>query len=164
MSAYDWIRRSDALTELARVHDMERRYPGINFRNSRGEPTSNAEWIHNPDYSQVAGIPAKYWKVVGNQVLPMVTGERDAVDAALLEQYRNEEAQRFSKVGDTQRAIVLLLLDQLNDRSTAFNALLSALQNATSLADLKSRVQLIDPLPTYDTAQVIQAVRNKMDT
>lgn len=40
------------------------------------------EWIIEPDLSAVAGVDPRYWKIVGDAVLPMNQAERDAVDAA----------------------------------------------------------------------------------
>lgn len=45
------------------------------------DPTS---WIINPDLSALASVPQKYWKVVGDTVVEMDSGEKAAVDAALL--------------------------------------------------------------------------------
>ena len=42
----------------------------------------DGNWIINPDLSAVAGVPQKYWKVVGNAVQPMTTAERLVVDQA----------------------------------------------------------------------------------
>ena len=41
-----------------------------------------ADWIINPDLSALAGVPTKYWKVVGDTVIEMTQTEKDAVDAA----------------------------------------------------------------------------------
>lgn len=41
-----------------------------------------SEWIINPDMSKVRGLPMKYWKVVGDEVLPMTLAEQVAVDLA----------------------------------------------------------------------------------
>lgn len=42
-----------------------------------------ADWIVNPDLSALAGVPVRYWKVVGDTVVEMTTPEKDAVDAAV---------------------------------------------------------------------------------
>jgi hypothetical protein len=41
-----------------------------------------ADWIENPDLSAVAGVPFKYWKVVGDTVVEMGAEEKAAVDAS----------------------------------------------------------------------------------
>ncbi|MBT8428494.1 MAG: hypothetical protein KJN79_01140 [Gammaproteobacteria bacterium] len=41
------------------------------------------DWIINPDLSALTGVPQKYWKVVGDTVVEMTQGEKDAADAAL---------------------------------------------------------------------------------
>lgn len=41
-------------------------------------------WIINPDLSGVSGVPKKYWKIDGDNVVEMTQPEKDAVDAAEL--------------------------------------------------------------------------------
>ena len=49
-------------------------------------------WIHNPDMSNVEGVPVKYWKIVGDNVLEMDSFEKDTVDASNLDSYKDERA------------------------------------------------------------------------
>ena len=42
-----------------------------------------AQWLINPDLSGVAGLPRRYWKIVGNDVVPMTAAEMAAVDAEI---------------------------------------------------------------------------------
>lgn len=42
-----------------------------------------ADWLVNPDLSAVAGLPRRYWKVVGDDVLPMDASEMAQVDAEI---------------------------------------------------------------------------------
>lgn len=54
----------------------------LEFRKSVNTPDFNSnDYIINPDMSAVAGIPIKYWKISGDNVLAMTQLERDAVDA-----------------------------------------------------------------------------------
>ena len=62
------------------------------------------------------------------------------------------------------RAALFVLVDELNLRTTSFNALLAAVAAATSLADLKTRVAAITPYPTRTMQQAITAVTNKIDS
>ena len=39
-------------------------------------------WIINPNLSSVNGVPKKYWKISGDNVLEMTQAEKDVVDAA----------------------------------------------------------------------------------
>ena len=41
------------------------------------------DWIVNPDYSSVNGVPKKYWKINGDAIVEMSQPEKDAVEAAL---------------------------------------------------------------------------------
>jgi hypothetical protein len=38
-------------------------------------------WLHNPDLSEVVGVPQRYWKLVGDVVSEMTQPEKDAADA-----------------------------------------------------------------------------------
>lgn len=43
-----------------------------------------AIWIINPNLTSVAGVPAQYWKIVGDTISEMSKNEKRDVDAALL--------------------------------------------------------------------------------
>jgi len=55
-----------------------------------------------------------------------------------------------------------MTLDELNADSAKINALLTAIDNASSLANLKTAVLAIKDLPTRTAAQVKTAIRNKL--
>ena len=42
-----------------------------------------ADWIINPDLSPVAGVPWRYWKIVGDSVVEMTDEEKAIVDQPL---------------------------------------------------------------------------------
>jgi hypothetical protein len=42
---------------------------------------STNDWVINPDLSAVQGVEKKYWKVTGNSVVEMNTGEKSTVDS-----------------------------------------------------------------------------------
>ena len=44
---------------------------------------STDDWIINPDLSILEGVPKRYWKVVGDNVLEMDQSEKDVVDLAV---------------------------------------------------------------------------------
>jgi len=66
----------------------------LNSVNTPDFPTG--DWIVNPDLSAVAGQPVKYWKIVGDSIQFMNSGERDVVDAALLPAAKKLENKRAS--------------------------------------------------------------------
>jgi hypothetical protein len=49
----------------------------------------SVDWLINPDLSQVAGLPIKYWKISGDSVVAMSGAEQAAVDAVDLVDYKN---------------------------------------------------------------------------
>lgn len=76
---------------------------------------------------------------------------------------RNIEKTRIDKER-VLRAIVLLVLDEFNNHALKINAILDAVDQATSLADLKTRVAAIPDYPQRTTAQLITAIKNAIDS
>jgi len=73
------------------------------------------DWIHSPNVS--CCYPAwatKYWTITGDVVTLMSQAERDAVDAAELEVARDAEENRLGNVEAIERAVLLVLLDEVN--------------------------------------------------
>ena len=52
-----------------------------------------ADWIINPDLSALAAVDKKYWKIVGDTVVEMDQGEKDAVDVIVLQQLKDEKSE-----------------------------------------------------------------------
>ncbi len=51
------------------------------YRESVNTPDyDNDEWILNPDLSAVTGVPRKYWKLSGNEIIEMTAEEKAVVD------------------------------------------------------------------------------------
>lgn len=95
-----------------------------------------ADWIINPDLSDVNSLPPKYWNIVGDAVQEMSQAEKDAVDAALAPSAEDtareviRAAMRFAEelqenfiidnllLGITQRGLtkhVRVVLKEVND-------------------------------------------------
>lgn len=60
------------------------------------------------------------------------------------------------------RTVVLLILDELNTHSSTVTAILNAVDAATSLVDLKTRIALIADLPQRTKSQLLTAMTNKI--
>jgi hypothetical protein len=123
-----------------------------------------AEWIINPDMSAVAGQPSKYWTITGDIVTLMSQAERDAVDANLLNASRDVTANVLAEPEAYPRGYALVALDELNAHALKTNAILDAVDAATTLADLKSRIALITDYPQRTIQQMQNAVRSKLGT
>lgn len=141
----------------------------LQFLRSVNEPDyPEPTWKHNPDMSAVAGVAEKYWKAPPDWNAPSAgpveqdAGEKAATDAALLTAGRDSETATFDDLESYLRAIVLVLVDELNDHSTAINGILDAIDNANNLADMKSAVALIADVPQRTPAQARTAIRNKL--
>lgn len=59
-------------------------------------------------------------------------------------------------------ALAQMTLDQFNAHAAKINSILDAVDAATSLADLKSRVAAIADQPTFTTAQMVTAIKTKI--
>jgi hypothetical protein len=77
------------------------------------------------------------------------------IAAALAEDEKSE-----SKL---MRALLAALLDELNLHASKINSILSAVDAATSLADLKTRVGLIADYPQRTMAQAVSSIKNKIN-
>lgn len=60
------------------------------------------------------------------------------------------------------RAIVLLALDVTNALATKINAILDAIDGASTLAQVKTAIAAIADAPTYTPAQARTAINNKL--
>jgi hypothetical protein len=65
---------------------------------------------------------------------------------------------------DVLRAVLLVIIDELNLHALKINSILDAVDAATSLADLKTRIGAITDYPQRTAAQAKQAVKDKIDT
>jgi hypothetical protein len=55
----------------------------------------DGNWLINPDMSAIEGVPQKYWKVVGETVVPMSDEEIALVEAEELENYKQAAMNRI---------------------------------------------------------------------
>lgn len=133
------------------------------YRASVNTPEFSAiDWIINPDISAVISQPSRYWKIVGDIVSLMSQAERDAVDAALLTAARDALAATLTSTEDLLRAFMLLVLDEFNAHTAKTNSLLTAIDNAGTLAALKTTVAGITDLPARTESDLRAAIRNKL--
>lgn len=121
-----------------------------------------AEWIINPDMAAVDGYPSQYWIITGDVVTLMDQTQRDAVDANAIEMTRDNTADVLEQPEAYPRAYALVALDELNAHALKTNAILDAVDAATTLADLKTRIAAITDYPQRSIQQMQTAVRNKL--
>ncbi len=74
----------------------------------------------------------------------------------------NGALQAGDKTERIVRAVVLLILDEFNAHALKHNAILDAVDAATSLADLKTRVGLITDYPQRTAQQIVDAIKTKI--
>ncbi len=137
------------------------------FRKSVNTPDFNvAEWIINPDLTDVAGSPRRYWKITGDIVTPVDASERITIDAAILaDRVVSEKAEAKTQFAVSRRlkALAELLVVEFNNHTQRTNAILLAIASATNLSSLKASIALINDLPVRDFTQLKNAIDSNID-
>ena len=77
-------------------------------------PEDLSNYISAPDLSAVAGVPVKYWKIVGDVVTEMSQAEKDAVDAAILDTARNNAVAELDNLEGILRQVLLIIMSEIN--------------------------------------------------
>ena len=124
----------------------------------------------DPDVSEVISVPLRYWKRVGDTIVEMTQGEKDAVDAAIAlatltanRTYANSIDDLTNGEGIQWRALVMILLDELNTIRQWTVSFKTEVAAATNLADLKTRVATLSTLSDRTIAQAKTAYTNKIN-
>lgn len=114
--------------------------------------------------------PLRYLKVVGEAVEVMTLAEKNAVDAAiaaaLLAAQRSGAKNLFDSAaqeGKILKALILVLIDEINALRTRDRDRAVDVSNSTSLADLKTRWAAQSSLSDRTAAQARTAIRNHID-
>lgn len=127
---------------------------------------ASAPWVvlSRADAETALAIPRQYRKWTGSAVAEMTTGEKATVDAAIATAAKAASLEQVNGADrpDLLRALALLVLDELNAHAAKTNAILTAIDNATTLANLKTAVAAIADLPTRTVAQLKTALAGKM--
>lgn len=124
------------------------------------EPT----WKKNPDMTQVAGL-AKYlwkWDVGTDRPIPQTAGEQTATLTARETATRDSTANQLDGSEAILRAVMNLVVDEFNRHTVKLNAVMDAVDAATSLGDFKSAVAAIADQPTRTLEQFKTAIRNNL--
>jgi len=135
------------------------------YRRSVNDPDfPTGTWIHSPDLSAVNGFDSKYWTITGDVVSLMSQGERDAVDAAELTSRGDTIAALIEVAQSYEKAFAEILLDEFNGHATKINAILTAIDNGATLANVKTNIAAITDYPSRSLAQLRTALRSKLST
>ena len=95
------------------VHRTTKQYLQSISPNDLPEPLAN--YIENPDLSNVVGVPNQYWVITGDVITEMSQGEKDAVDAQILSDARDAVIQaEIDNLESVLRQVVVLMVDELN--------------------------------------------------
>lgn len=113
MAQNNWLNRATKmLVENVDLMTMKERYVG-----DFDAYESNVQWIYDPDLSAVAGWANKYWLIAAfplDAVSLMSQAERDLVDENELSDSRDEVMQQLEDLEDLLRAVVLIIMDEIN--------------------------------------------------
>lgn len=139
----------------------------VQYRPSVNSPDFPAPWVLNQpeaDALYAANVPVRYWKSVGGIATEMDAGEKAIIDTNSVNASRDATAARMDDIEDVVRALALATLDELNTHALKTNEILDAVDAATSLADLKTRIAAVTDYPQRTGAQLKTSVRNKLGT
>lgn len=125
-------------------------------------PEAQGNFIEDPDLSAVTGWEKKYWEINGDVVTLADPATRNSIDANRLAAARDVIADQIDVQESYQRAMAEAFLDEFNNHADKINEILDAIDNATSLADLKSRIGAITDYPQRTRAQLKTVLRNKL--
>ena len=125
-----------------------------------------APWVvcTRADLTTWQAIARQYRKWVTDHIEEMTAGEKTTADAAALSAQRDATAAQLDAAEDVLRAFMLTVLDELNNHADKINTMLTAVDNATSLADLKTRYAAIADYPARTAQQLKTTVRGKLGT
>ena len=139
----------------------------LEFRASANEAFHpEPEWKHSPDMSQVAGVEPRFWKwdAANERPIPMTAPEQAAATATALASSRDSAGARLTQTEDVQRAFMLMVLSEFNAHTAKTNAILSAIDAASSLANLKTAIAAVPGLPVRTDRHLRTAIRNDLGT
>jgi hypothetical protein len=135
----------------------------LEYRLSVNEPDfPEPEWKWNPDMTQVAGVPPRYWKwdTPTERPVEQDAAEKAATDAAIAQAVEDGQMEPLD-MKDLWQAFALTVMDELNRHAATINAILDAIDNANNLSTLKSAVAAISDEPIRTGAQLKGAVRTR---
>ncbi len=132
--------------------------------NESQSPYTDTPWIviTRDQFNLWSTIPQIYRKWNGVAIEEMTQPEKDAVDAALLQQQLDSITQQLDQANDLLRAVVKLLVAEFNRHADKTNALLDAIDASGSLAQLKTAAASIPNHQTRTLAQLRAAIRAEL--
>ena len=160
------------MADIVRYSTSTTPNPITEYRQSVNTPDYDGQpnVLINPNLSAVAGQPLRYWKHVAGAIQLMTLAEQNAVDAAiaaaLLASQRNGAKDIFDSAvsdGKILKAVVLLLIDELNTLRTFTRDFKTETAAATNLANFQTRIATLPTLADRTAAQARTAIRTKID-
>jgi hypothetical protein len=79
-----------------------------------------------------------------------------------MQSLRDEVVQQLDNIEDILRAFMLMVLDEFNNHSARINGILTAIDNGSNLAAIKTAVGAINDIPERTAQQLRSAIRNKL--
>ena len=124
------------------------------------------EWKSNPDMTQVVDLSHEFWKwdTGTDRPIPQTASEQAATTAAIVEASRDSAILPIDDVETLERAQTSLLVSEFNTHSDKINAILDAVDAATTFAELKTSVAAIANQPTKTLSQFKTDMRDNLGT
>lgn len=114
----------------------------------------------------VATLPARTYREFWQHNGSAVTVDAVAAQQTLLTRFRAKAAALIDQVQDTQaakdRALLLVMMDELNLLRAWVTSFKAAVAASTNLANLQTRVAALNSLPQRTASQIRPAVQGKM--
>ena len=113
------------------VHRTTKQYLQSVSPNDLPEPLAN--YIEDPDLSNVVDVPNIYWVITGDVITEMTQGQKDIVDAALLSDSRNAAIEAdIDNLESVMRQLTQLILREINILRAQFNTTTAEVQQLTT--------------------------------
>ena len=126
-----------------------------------GLPELKANYIENSaeaDALFAAGVPTRYWNIVGDLVTEMSVAEKAAVDAIAETARLDSIADEFDSIGSLDKAAAQAYIDEFNTHSLRINAILDAIDGAGNFSQVKAAIAAINDINPRTLAQIKAAV------
>lgn len=133
---------------------------------SADTPKLTAPWVvvSRANAETWSAIAQKYRKWVTDHVEEMTALEKATVDGALLDSQREATTAQFDNVEGALRASLLTILDELNAHALKMNAILDAIDNGATLAQVKANIAAVSDYPQRTVQQMRNAINGKLGT
>lgn len=135
------------------------------YRKSVNDPDyAGGDWllVEGDNQLVIDSTPAKYIKITGGVLTAMTDEERLIVDAAEKQVSHDAIADQLLVEGNEMRALLLLVIDELNSRTAALNSILQSIAKSGDVAGIKTEMGKIAALPEITLEGIKETYKTKL--